>query len=98
VAGSTLRTFDPGRKELMPVCEAWPTISGTLAVPGDGKVYAANGKALVCIDLANRKVDQLAELPANVRNVTIDPDGVVYVACGEDVYRVKPDGKAKPAG
>jgi hypothetical protein len=97
-AGPTLRTFDPRRKELIPICEKWPTVSSTMALPGNGKVYTADVKALVCIDLSSQEAEQLAELPARVRSVTIDPDGAVYVACGEDVYRVKPDGEDKPAG
>ena len=70
--------------------------SAGIAVPGDGKVYAGSQKAVISINLPDGTTVRLAEVPAKVTNVTVDSDGVVYVSCGEDVYRIKPDADEYP--
>lgn len=93
VVGGTLRTFVPAEKKLGdPWPEGPPKITGSsIAVPGDGNVYAGSGKTVLAIDPVNRTAVPLAQLPANVSNVTVDSAGVVFVSCDEDIYRIHAD-------
>lgn len=90
--GGRLRVFDAvAQKFLSDLAAEAPRSTGhSLSAPGDGRVYYGSEKSLLALDLLTGKAERIAEMPAQITNVTVGPRGIVYVSCGADVYRVVP--------
>lgn len=90
-AGYTVHCYDTVKQALKPPFDPLPPAvsSNQLAGLGDGFVYYANMKQIFRLDLASGAAVLLAELPAPVKNITLNESGILYVSCEAEVYRVR---------
>lgn len=92
-----LHRFDPVNQATPLPDKGAPRLgSGTIAAPGNGTLYYGSGKEVVAWDLTTGRVGSLATLPKSVENIAVDRNGIVFAACGPDVYQVKSAVDAAP--
>ena len=85
-----LHRFDPSNSTApLPEKEVPRLGSRTIAAPGLGSLYYGSGKEVVAWDLTTGQVRSLATLPRTVENLAVDKNGVVFAACGPNVYQLK---------
>jgi len=86
-----IRIFDAGKRafvEGLPK-DIPPITCNSVGATGGGRLYYASDTAIVALDLADCKSEQLATAPGNASNVAVGPDGTVYFSCGVDVYALR---------
>ena len=60
----------------------------TIVAPGAGRLYYGSGMEVVSWDLIAGRAETLAILPKRVDHIAVSEQGVIYVACGPDVYQL----------
>jgi len=89
-AGGKLRLFDPDKREFAAdLAGDVPTLGCNSVTVANGKLYYANDKTVLALDLASGTVESIAEAPAKVSNVALSPDGKLYLTSGVDLYGVR---------
>ena len=90
IVGPKLWRFNLKTNELYP--DGTPPITPHAADSiGNGKIWFASGNSLVRYDVAAARSETIAEAPAKVDHLDVAPDGNVFISCGADVYRFKPE-------
>jgi streptogramin lyase len=86
-----LRLFDPAARRFVrgPAGDLRNVTSHSMAATGDGMLYYGHEEQVVALDLQTAKAAVIAEAPSGVSEVTVSPQGEVYVSCGAEVYRVR---------
>lgn len=88
-AGGAWYLYTPGDGSLRPVDGAPKATTHMLPAVHGGRLYYGGGTALISMELSTGKTETVLSAPSEIDTVTADPDGVVYVSCGVDVYRVR---------
>lgn len=84
------RVFDVERMQLLePFTTEAPPISSLQQVSrNDGYCYYGSGKKIIRLQLVTGQWEEVLALPEDVGAVAAGQDGVLFAACGIDIYRV----------
>ncbi len=65
-----------------------PVTSTRISGRGNGKIYYGSNTSVICADLSMNTFNIITEMPNNINQITAHTDGMVYVACGKDLYQI----------
>lgn len=88
LAGGKLYRFDLEKRDLTDLRGEEKVTGHGLALKGKRILYSV-GKTLLARDLPGDESQfVVATLPSDIHKLTVAPDGIIFVACGADVYRI----------
>jgi len=90
VVESEIRLFKVPERTFVNLRETPPPVeSWAVALPGDGTLYYGSGKKVVLMDMISGTSKTITEASGSVNNVTLAPDGTLYVGVGVDLYALR---------